>query len=512
MSIEPPANGISGQERSTLRARRMGLDTQYDAIVFMRDDCHVCRSEGFAAHARVQLSHANRSIIATLYHVTSDVIRHDEAVLSETAWRRLDLKEGDQIIASHPPPLDSLTHLRSRIYGHRLNAGALGAIVKDIVDGRYADIHLASFITACSAVPMNSEEIFALTDAMVNVGDRLTWPAGIVVDKHSVGGLPGNRVTPILVSIVAALGLTIPKTSSRAITSPSGTADAMETLAPVDLDSAAIRRVVEQEGGCVVWGGALRLSPADDILIRAERALDLDAEGQLIASVLSKKIAAGSTHLIIDMPIGPTAKVRSSDAATALSDGLISISNAFGLNTRVVLGEGIQPIGRGIGPALEGRDVLAVLQRKTDAPADLRARALALAGAVIELAEITKTGHGEDLAAQVLDDGRAWAKFQRICEAQGGMRSPPLAQQTRPLTARKTGQVQAVDNRKIARLAKLAGAPDDKAAGIEMHVRLGDAVVEGQPLCTVHSDSPGELAYAFEFAKANLDMITVRAE
>ena len=152
--------------------------------------------------------------------------------------------------------------------------------------------------------------MLALTRAMVEAGDRLKWPAGTVVDKHCVGGLPGNRTTPIVVSIVAALGIMMPKTSSRAITSPAGTADTMETMAPVDLDIAAIRRVVEREGGCIVWGGAINLSPADDILIRVERALDIDSEGQMIASVLSKKIAAGSTHVVIDMPVGPTAKVR----------------------------------------------------------------------------------------------------------------------------------------------------------------------------------------------------------
>jgi len=510
--ITPPGGSNGGTVPNSLRARRLGLDTQYEAIVFMHRDCPVCRSEGFTAHARVQICHGERTLTATLYQVTSGLITRDEAALSESAWNRLGLKDGDRIVVTHPTPLDSLSHLRSRVYGHRLNANAFRAIVKDIVEGRYADIHLSSFITACSALPLDHDEVFALTDAMVNVGERLTWPAGVVVDKHSVGGLPGNRTTPILVAIVAALGLTIPKTSSRAITSPAGTADMMETLAPVRLDTAAIRRVVEQENGCVVWGGALRLSPADDILIRAERALDIDTEGQLIASVLSKKIAAGSTHLIIDMPVGPTAKVRSAAAAQTISDGLVSIAATFGLKARIVLGDGMQPIGHGIGPALEARDVLAVLQRSPDASLDLRARALALSGAVIELAGLAGPGDGEALAAQVLDDGRAWAKFQRICNAQGGMRVPPVAPHTRPLNAREQGRVHAIDNRRIARLAKLAGAPDDKAAGVDLHVRVGDLIVAGQPLCTVHSDSPGELAYAFEFADLNSDMINVRPE
>ena len=136
----------------------------------------------------------------------------------------------------------------------------------------------------------------------------------------------------------------------------------METLAPVELDTAAMRRVVEREGGCIVWGGAATLSPADDMLIRVERPLDLDSEGQLVGSVLSKKKAAGSTHVVIDMPIGPTAKVRSEEAAARLSALLEGVGKAIGLTLRVLTTDGRQPVGRGIGPALEARDVLAVLQ------------------------------------------------------------------------------------------------------------------------------------------------------
>jgi thymidine phosphorylase len=265
--------------------------------------------------------------------------------------------------------------------------------------------------------------------------------------------------------------------------------------------------VVEREGGCIVWGGAVRLSPADDILIRVERALDLDSEGQMIASVLSKKIAAGSTHLVIDLPIGPTAKVRTPEVAQALSLGLASVGQTFGLRTKVVPTDGLQPVGRGIGPALEARDVLSVLKCEPNAPTDLRQRAIALAGDLLELAGAAATGHGEAMATQTLDSGSAWVKFQRICQAQGGMRAPPNSRQQRPISAERSGLVSAIDNRRIARLAKLAGAPEDKVAGVDLHVRVGDSVVSGQPLCTVHADSPGELAYAFDYAWANRDII-----
>jgi thymidine phosphorylase len=301
-----------------LRLKRLGIDTHQEAVIYMRRDCHVCRAEGFSAQGRTRVAKGTTSIIATLNQVVGDLLAPGEVSLSEAAWERLGAVDGDTITVSHPRSLDSLSRLRAKVYGHRLADSDFAEIVRDVVEGRYSDIHLASFITACSVRGLDQSEMIGLTRAMVGTGERLDWGTCPVVDKHCVGGLPGNRTTPIIVAIVTACGLTMPKTSSRAITSPAGTADTMETLAPVDLDIAAMRGVVEREGGCIVWGGSVQLSPADDIFIRVERALDLDSEGQLVASVLSKKAAAGSTHLVLDLPIGPTAKVRSTTDADAL--------------------------------------------------------------------------------------------------------------------------------------------------------------------------------------------------
>ena len=500
---------VNGHPNHQLKARRLGIDTHSEAAIFMHKDCPVCRSEGFSSLNRILVSTKDRSVIATLYQVEGGMLACNEAGLSDSAWARLDLKDGDMVRARHAPTVESLAHVRGRVYGHALDQDALNQIIPDIVAGRYSPVEISAFITACAAKPLSLAETTALTRAMVASGECLSWNSSVVADKHSVGGLPGNRTTPIIVAIVASLGLTMPKTSSRAITSPAGTADMMETLAPVELSSAAIRRVVEREGGCVVWGGAVNLSPADDVLIRVERALDIDSEGQMVASVLSKKIAAGATHVVLDMPVGPTAKVRSTDAAAALSSSLAATAAPFGLKMRILTGDGSQPIGRGMGPALEARDVLAVLKNDSHAPKDLRARALELAGALLELSGRAPEGAGVALAASALDDGRAWSKFQKICEAQGGMREPPRAPYRKDIEAICDGLVTQIDNRRIARLAKLAGAPFDKAAGAEIHVRLGDKVTRGMPLCTLHSETPGELAYALNYGDANTDMIRI---
>lgn len=486
----------------TIPLIRAGIDTYRQPVVYMRDDCHLCRAEGFSALTQVEIALGKRSIVAALNVVTeADWLPSDTAALSEAAWSALGAKAGEHAIFSHPEPPASASAIRAKVYGERLDIAAYRAIVGDTVAHRLSDLDLAAFITACAGDRLDVDETIALTRAMQDAGKTLDWGPGLVLDKHCVGGLPGNRTTPIVVAIVAAAGYRIPKTSSRAITSPAGTADTMEVLAPVALDIAAMRRVVEAEGGCVVWGGGLDLSPADDLLIRIERPLDFDSDGQLVASVLSKKASAGSTHVLIDMPVGPTAKVRSQEAARTLSDRLLTVSHAIGMTVLIHLSDGSAPVGRGIGPALEARDLLAVLRREPDAPLDLRDRALDLAGALLDLAA-ANDGHGRKRAEELLLSGAAEAKFLAICEAQGGFREPDKAPQRGVEIATRSGALVSIDNRRVAKIAKLAGAPGRKNAGVHLLVRPGDRIERGQPLYEIHAETPGELEWARDYARS----------
>ncbi|MCF8882070.1 thymidine phosphorylase family protein [Erythrobacter sp. SN021] len=497
-------------EHHPLRARGLPIETDGEALIFIHEDCPVAKSEGFRARSRVELVANGRTLLATLYRAKNDLVAEDEVGMPFPLLDRLCLGDGDTLTVRHPQPLASLSDVRAKLYGHRLDEARLRQIVSDVAGGRFSDIEIASFIAAFAAQPTDVHETAALTKAMLAAGDRLEWPASQVVDKHCVGGLPGNRTTPIVVAIAAAAGLTMPKTSSRAITSPAGTADTMETMAPVMLDVNAMKRVVEQEGGCVAWGGSVNLSPADDVLIRIERALDIDSDAQLVASVLSKKLAAGSTHVLLDLPVGPTAKIRSADDADALAHLLKSVASECGLTVATVQTDGLYPVGRGIGPALEAHDILAVLGRKPDAPMDLRDRALALAAGIFELSGTPKDD-AYALAARLLAEGVAEAKFLAICEAQGGFRDPGYAPQTLDFLAPRAGMVSGFDNRIIARIAKLAGAPQRSTAGLYLHVRPGERVKKDQPLFTIHGESRGELDYAFAYALRNNAAVQLEA-
>ena len=492
-----------------LRLARAGIDTYQQPVVYLHRDSDVCRAEGFSALTRVLVRSGGRELVATLNVVTGDRFGVDVAALSEAAWAVLEPGDDAWAVFSHPDPPASAPALRAKVFGHRLAEADFVGLMRDTVENRLSDIELAAFVTACAGGRLDHDETIGLTRAMIAVGQRIHWGDGPVLDKHCVGGLPGNRTTPIVVAIIAAAGHRIPKTSSRAITSPAGTADTMEVMAPVTLDLAAMRRVVEREGGCVVWGGNVRLSPADDVLIRVGRPLDFDSDGQLVASVLSKKAAAGATHVLIDIPVGPTAKVRSDQAADSLQARLLATARALGLTLAVLRTDGRQPVGYGIGPALEARDVLRVLRGDLQAPQDLRERALEVAAALLDIAPGATPGQGEVTARTLLDSGAALRRFLAICEAQGGFTEPTMSAHAQPLLATRGGVVAAIDNRRLANIAKLAGAPASPGAGLDCRVRIGDRIDAGEPLLQVHAQSPGELEYALEYATAHPDIFAI---
>lgn len=486
---------------NSLKIRSVNIDTYRENIIYMRGDCPICKSEGFSALTRIIVHYGGRSIIATL-NVVFDLVGHGEAGLSNEALKRLQVQEGGLIQVGHLKPIESLKLVRSKMYGHRLESAAFEAIVNDIADGRYSNVELAAFITACSGKNLSDHEIISLTRAMIKKGEKLHWDKPVILDKHCIGGLPGNRTTPIVVSIVAAAGLTIPKTSSRAITSPAGTADTMETLTRVDLTLSEMRKVVEIEGGCFAWGGSMQLSPADDVIISVEKALDIDSEGQMIASVLSKKAAAGSTHVIIDIPVGETAKVRTTKEAQNLAIRFNTVGKAIGLHVKTVITDGTQPVGVGIGPALEALDVLAVLRNELHAPEDLKQRALSLAANLLEISGHFTERESLLQATKLLESGKAFDKFVAICGAQGSIKEPVLAQFRYDWLSERDGRIEKIDNRQLARLAKLAGAPQSLSAGLRFYAPLGTSIARRDLLLSVFAESAGELDYAKEFLRS----------
>ncbi|MCW5734407.1 MAG: thymidine phosphorylase family protein [Enhydrobacter sp.] len=484
-----------------LRVKRLGIDTCHETVAFLARRCPLYRAQEFVALARIEISGGGRRIVATLNIVDDEsIMAADELGLSSLAHRQLGLPDGTPVEIAQAAPPASLDHVRAKIDGAVLPPEAYHEIVRDLAAHRYSKMEIAAFLVAASRFT-TAPEVLSMTRAMAAVGGRLNWDSDVIVDKHCIGGIPGNRTSMIVVPIVAAHGLKIPKTSSRAITSPAGTADTMEVLAQVDLGADAMREIVAAENGCLVWGGHANLSPADDVLISVERPLSIDTPEQMVASILSKKLAAGSTHLVLDLPVGPTAKLRHQDSFVRLRKLFEYIADQVGIQAAVLRTDGSQPVGRGIGPWLEARDVLQVLEGDPAAPRDLREHALLLAGHILEFDPALRGGRGIARARELLENGAALARMRRIMAAQG---PPPaaaaLGARSHDVAAPRDGVVTAIDCLRLSRVARLAGAPLDKGAGVDLFKKVGDPVAQGEPLYRIHAELEADFRFACGFA------------
>jgi len=484
------------------KIRRIPIDTYPENTAFLLREGNGYSPEQFQALKKIRITGSCGEILATLALVDDgDILSPGEIGLGEQAFRRLGQKEGEDVQIAQAPPPASLEYVRRKIDGDTLGDSELAAIIGDIANHRYSPMEIGAFLVACASF-MSTPETLAMTRAMIDVGSRLHWDSPLVVDKHCIGGIPGNRTSMIVVPIVAAHGLLIPKTSSRAITSPSGTADTMEVLANVDLSSDQLSAIVSKEKAVLAWGGRVNLSPADDVLISVERPLRIDTYEQMVASILSKKAAAGSTHIVIDIPVGPTAKVRSQAEAVRLRKLFEYVARHIGIVTEIVITDGSQPIGRGIGPVLEARDVMSVLKNEADAPEDLRDRALLLAGRVLDFDPSLEGGRGYARALELLASGAALQAMERLIEAQGKQTQIyEIGRQQFEVKADGTGSVHSIDCHRIARIARLAGAPMDKGAGIDLLRKVGESVRKGDALYRIHADSETGLSFARELAE-----------
>lgn len=404
----------------------------------------------------------------------------------------------------------ALEAIKKKLLGKKLTYREVFALMDEIANKRMSDILITYFVAASFKEGFSDEELYHLTKAMVETGIKLQF-SGIVADKHSTGGVSGTRTTMILVPIIASAGFKIPKTSSRAITSPAGTADCMEVVAPVVFETKKIKEIVETVGGCIVWGGHLGIAPADDIIIKIEEPLSFESYDKIIVSIMAKKVAVSTTHLVLDIPVGRTMKIRHFSDAERVAAKFKMLSKKFNIKIIVDINETLEPAGYGVGPALEVFDVLNILEQKKERSLKLEAKALRLAGKLLDIcfedADIKK--QGEEEAKKILQDGKACEKFKEIVKAQGGnekitaerIKTQIEKQEKYELTSYKTGKIININNYNLNTIAKILGAPHDKFAGIYMKRKLDEIVSKNKVLCIFYSKDIYRLKEAIETTK-----------
>lgn len=406
----------------------------------------------------------------------------------------------------------ALQAIQKKLVGKSLTYKEIYAIMDEISHKRLGDVLTTYFAASGYSKGFTEQEIYFLTKAMVETGEQLHFK-GIVADKHSIGGVPGTRTTMIVVPIIAAAGFTIPKSSSRAITTPGGTADDMEVLADVEFSKEEIYKIIDKTKGCIVWGGSFNIAPADDIIIKVEEPLSFESYDKILVSIMAKKVAFGATHVVIDLPYGEMVKVHKEPDAAILKEKFEKLAKRFKIKLRVLMHKTDEPAGRGIGPLLESRESLMVLEQKPNRPFDLEERALNLSGTLLNLCleDATKTvrdhiikeyGGGHEWARSLLATGKALQKMQEIIKAQNG--DPAITSDrlhpgkyTYQVIAKKNGTVKKINSKNATVIAKILGAPDNKKAGIYLDKKIGEKVTKGHALYTLHTTSE----YALKEAK-----------
>jgi putative thymidine phosphorylase len=396
--------------------------------------------------------------------------------------------------------------IKKKLIGKPLSYNEIFAIMDEMANKRLGPVLTTYFAAAGFKEGFSHDELYYLTKAMVETGPKLHFK-GIVADKHSTGGVAGTRTTMILVPIIAAAGFQIPKNSSRAITSPAGTADTMEVLAPVTFTPTQIEKLVEKVGGCIVWGGHLGLAPADDVMILVEEPLAFESFDKIIVSIMAKKIASGSTHVVFDIPVGPTMKIQHFNDAEIIAKKFEYLAKKFDMKVVTDINEIRQNAGRGIGPVLEARDVLQVLEQHKERPLALEAKALRLAGKLLDICfadeKKSEETSGEVVAQTILQSGQALTKMKEIIKAQGGdpnitseLLSP--GKEVFEVKSEVKGRVSGINNKDITIICRILGCPNDKLAGLYLDRKLEDVVTKGDILCTLYSTDKWRLKEAVE--------------
>lgn len=433
---------------------------------------------------------------------TGKTVRKGYIGILEEVLESLKIKHNDivKIIPARKPL--SLEFIRKKLDGKNLDQKEIDQIVWDITHNKLSQIELTYFVAACYTNVMSMKETIMLTKSIVKHGEVLKLNRCPVIDKHCIGGLAGNRTTMVLVPIIAAAGLVMPKTSSRSITSPAGTADTMEILSGVSFSIKEMRKIIQKTNACIVWGGGLNLAPADDKIISVEKPLGIDAESQLLASIMAKKHSVSSTHILIDIPVGKDAKVKDRSEAIKLKKDFEVLGKNLQKKVKVIITDGSSPIGKGIGPALEAIDVLKLLRRDKDRAMDLEKKCVMMATEILKLANIKDP---RKKVLEILNSGKAYEKMQDIIKAQGGkVKEPediPAGRFSFDVKSFKVGLVKEINNSSMIKIARIAGAPVNKGAGLFLNKSLGDKVSKGDTLFRIYSESEQKLCYAKDVCK-----------
>ena len=447
---------------------------------------------------KISLIRKNEEFIVDV-SLTDSYVQANEIWVTKDFMDEYPVMEWDTVLVSFVKnnPL-SMQAIRKKMLWKKITDEEIDAIIEDIKDNKIHELVLAYYVSTSFFYKSDAHELAYTTKATAYTWDMYRFP-GIVAGKYCIWWVPGNETTMIVIPILASLWITLPKTFSKAITSPAATWECVNVLMDIEFDKSEVIRLTDKVWACLVWNEKLNLAPVNDRIIKVSSPLWMEPYARMISSIMAKNYAMGINHCLIDIPMWPTAKVATMKDAKRVAKRFREIWEYLWIKMDVEITDGSQPIWRWIWACLQAREALRILQQYKTRSEDLEKKAIFLAARILVLCWVANSmGNAEKLVKTQLENWEAWKKMQEIIKAQNwepNIKSEDiqLGKFSHDVVADKDCIITHVDMKHLNTMVRWLWAPKEYQAWIYLHKKLWDKVKKWEVIYTMYSPSANKL-------------------
>ena len=431
--------------------------------------------------------------------LTDKYVRANEIGVTNDFLAEYPIMQWDTVLVSFVKnnPL-SMQAIRKKLLWKKISDEEIDAIIEDIKEKKIHDLVLAYYVATSFFYKSDVHELAYTTKATAYSWDMYRFP-WIVAWKYCIWWVPGNETTLVVIPILASLWLTVPKSFSKAITSPAATGECVNVLMDIEFDKQEVIRITDKVWACLVWNEKLNLAPVNDRIIKVSAPLWMEPYARMISSIMAKNYAMWINHCLIDIPMWPTAKVATLSDARRVAKRFKEIWEYLGIKMDVQITDGKQPIGKWIWACLQAREALRILQQHSDKSKDLEDKCIFLASRLLLLCGVADSmGNAQKLAIAQLKNWEARKKLQEIIKAQNwnpNIKSEDieLGKFSYDVVAQKDCVIKKVDMKLLNTMVRWLWAPKEYRAWIYLHKKLWDKVKKWQVIYTMYSPSENKM-------------------
>jgi len=392
----------------------------------------------------------------------------------------------------------SVQAIRKKLLWKNLTEEEVVAVVRDMTDNKISDTLVTYYAASSFFNESSKKELYYTAKASAEYWNKISFD-GMAVVKYCIWWVPWNETSMILAPVFASLGIQFPKTFSKAITSPAATGECVETLMDIEFTPEQMKDLVKKTGCCLAWWKNLWLAPANDRIIKVSYPISMEAHSKMVVSIIAKIYAGGITHCLIDIPVGPTAKIKDRKTAKKIKWYFEYIGRKLWMKVVVVLTNGKNPIWKWIWGALQAREVLRILQQHPEKSIDLENKAIMLWEKLLSLTGKFKKKNCKKIIIEQIKSGKARVKMQEVISAQN-WKNPHINSEElelwkykKELISEFSWKIKSVDLRYLTEITRALGAPLDKQVWVYFNRQVGDVVSKWDVVLTIYANDLSKL-------------------